>query len=146
MRPRANAVRPYGAENTEEVRKVSDSNSDAATTHDSLKIPGVNVRLGLSLYEEDMELYLDILRSYTVNVPGELDKLHSLSVETLRDYAINIHSIKGASASIGAKVISERAKEMEMMAKSGDFTGLIPLNDGFIRDVEKLVADILSSL
>jgi len=105
-------------------------------------IPGVNAKLGLSLYEGDMELYVDILTSYAENTPAEIDKLRDVSKETLPTYAIDIHTMKGVSSSIGAKDLTERAKRMEKMAKSGDLAGILDLNEQFIKDADTLVANI----
>jgi PAS domain S-box-containing protein len=105
-------------------------------------IPGVNMRLGRSLYEDDEEMFIDILQSYADNVPAELEKLHGVTEETLRDYAIDIHTVKGASSSIGAKEIAERAKAMEAMAKAGDLAGVAEVNEQFIKDAEALVENV----
>jgi PAS domain S-box-containing protein len=105
-------------------------------------IPGVNAKLGLSLYEGDMDLYIDILRSYVENTPAELDKLRGVSEENLSLYAIDIHTMKGVNSTIGAKEMTERAKSMELMAKAGDFDGVSELNEQFIKDTEILVSNI----
>jgi PAS domain S-box-containing protein len=103
------------------------------------EIPGINMKLGLSLYEDDMEMFVDILKSYAENIPLEIEKLHDVNDENLSDYAINIHTVKGAFAGIGAKELSLRAKEMELMAKAGDSAGVQALNEQFIADAKKLI-------
>ena len=105
-------------------------------------IPGVNMKLGLSLYEDDMEMYVMILQSYAENVPTELGKLRNVSSESIRDYAINIHTIKGANSSIGAKELTERAKSMEMMAKNGEVAGILEVNEQFVKDTQTLIEHI----
>jgi PAS domain S-box-containing protein len=105
-------------------------------------IPGVNMRLGRALYEDDEEIFIDILTSYAENIPSELEKLHGVTEENLHDYAIDIHTVKGASSSIGAKEIAERAKKMEAMAKAGDLGGVVEMNEQFIKDAEILVENI----
>jgi len=108
----------------------------------SAGIPGVNMRLGRSLYEDDEEMFIDILQSFADNIPAEIDKLHGVTAETLPDYAIDIHTVKGASASIGAKELSLRAKEMEQMAKAGDLEGVQAVNEQFVKDAEALVSNV----
>ena len=125
---------------------VISSQSDRAPSEAPFEIPGVNVKLGLSLYDNDMFLYLDIMRIYVENMPEELEKLRNPTEETLQAYAIDIHTIKGSSASIGAREISERAKKLETLAKNRDLESLISLNDEFIRDTEKLVGDVLYTI
>jgi HPt (histidine-containing phosphotransfer) domain-containing protein len=108
----------------------------------AVNIPGVNAKLGLSLYEGDMEMYIDILRSYAENTPAEIEKLRGLAEETLADYAIDIHTMKGVNSAIGAKEMMMRAKKMEAMAKGGDFTGVLELNADFIKDSETLAENV----
>jgi PAS domain S-box-containing protein len=105
-------------------------------------IPGVNMRLGRSLYEDDEEMFIDILTSFAENIPFEIEKLHGVNEENLSDYAIDIHTVKGASSSIGAKGIAERAKAMEFMAKDGNLAGVLEVNEQFIKDAEALVKNV----
>jgi CheY-like chemotaxis protein len=107
-----------------------------------IDIPGVNAKRGLSLYEGDRETYISIIRSFAVSIPVELDRLRSVSEETLPDYAIDVHTVKGASASIGARDISRRAKELELLSKSGDIEGVSALNEDFLKDTDTLIEDI----
>ena len=106
------------------------------------EIPGINFKLGLSLYEDDMEMLVDVMRSYSENVPTELARMRDVSEANLADYAIDIHTMKGASSSIGAKELTMRAKKMEAMAKSGDLSGVLEMNEQFIIDAGELVGNI----
>jgi CheY-like chemotaxis protein len=106
------------------------------------EIPGINMRLALSLYEDEMDILTEVMRSYSENVPTELARMRELSADNLSEYAIDIHTLKGASSSIGAKDLTQRAKKMEMMAKSGDFEGVSELNERYIEDVETLIANM----
>jgi HPt (histidine-containing phosphotransfer) domain-containing protein len=128
----------HGEENTPE-----DTNVNAADDGEiNIDIPGINTTLALSLYEDDAETLIVILRSYAENVSTELERMKTLTEETLPDYAIDIHTMKGASASIGAKDLTRRAKNMERMAKNGDFAAVSELNESYIKDAETLVSDI----
>jgi PAS domain S-box-containing protein len=108
----------------------------------SAQIPGINMKLGLSLYEDDMDMLIEVMRSYSENVPSELERMKGVNEENLPQYAIDIHTMKGASSSIGAKDLMLRAKKMERMAKSGDLAGVLELNEQFIEDASALVANI----
>jgi len=116
--------------------------ADAGHEKQAVDIPGINARLGLSLYEGDMEIFTDILQSYVKNIPAELEKLRGVSESNLPMYAINIHTMKGASASIGAKDLANRANKMEKLAKAGDLPGILEMNESFIEDAETLIANI----
>jgi hypothetical protein len=64
---------------------------------------------------------MGVLRSYLVHTPELLDKLGSLSRETLPDYAVTVHGLKGASYGICAGEIGKEAEELEHAAKAGDY-------------------------
>jgi CheY-like chemotaxis protein/HPt (histidine-containing phosphotransfer) domain-containing protein len=106
------------------------------------EIAGINVKYGLSLYDDDMEMFLDITRSFAEDIPEELEKLREVSEETLRAYAINVHTVKGCAAGIGAKKLSDKAFQLEQMAKSNNLSGILQENDEFIKSAYALVKDI----
>jgi CheY-like chemotaxis protein len=122
--------------------ELSSQHSEAETSELEVNISGVNSTLGLSLYEDDMDMYLSILQSFVDNTPTEIEKLYNVSEETLADYAIDIHTMKGVSASIGAKSLSQKAKKLEKMAKEGDLKGVLAENEDFIKEAVKLVDDV----
>jgi len=121
--------------------EVTEESSDAEAEI-TVDIPGVNASLGLSLYEDDMDMYIGILHSFAENTQVEIDKLKGLSEENIDEYAIDIHTMKGISATIGAKSLSVRAKKMERMAKEGDVASILEVNEEFIKDAETLVVDV----
>ena len=112
----------------------------------AVEIPGVNANLGLSLYDGDMEMFVDILSSFAESIPSELDKLRNVSESGLSAYAVDAHTIKGSASSIGAKDLTEKAKKLEFAAKDGDLSVVLAENEGFIKDTETLIADILTFL
>jgi len=93
-----------------------------------------------------MEIYIKILRSFAENITGVLERLQNVTRENLRKYAIDVHTVKGGCATIGARELSERAVKLESMAASGDLEGVLSTKDGFIKDVKKLSADIKEQL
>jgi CheY-like chemotaxis protein len=105
-------------------------------------IAGLDVDKGLIIAGEDWELYLKVLRSYVSDTSTILDKMRLVTQETLPDYAISVHGIKGASANIGAESIRTVALALEMMAKAGDLPGVLAQNDDFLQATEDLVAKI----
>jgi CheY-like chemotaxis protein/HPt (histidine-containing phosphotransfer) domain-containing protein len=108
----------------------------------AIRIPRVDTEKGLSLYGDEMDIYLEVLRSYVLNTPAVLDKIRNVSEETLQDYAINVHGIKGTSANIGAEEAREAAFSLEKMAKASDLNGVLTINDSFIKDTENVIAGI----
>jgi HPt (histidine-containing phosphotransfer) domain-containing protein len=112
----------------------------------SIEIPDINTETGLSLYDDDVELYKSILDSFISNIPAVLDKLRDVSSETLQEYKINIHALKGICESIGAEEITTAARKLEAMAKKGDLDGILAGNGEFLEKTDILVDNIRSWL
>ena len=108
----------------------------------AVEIPGVDAEKGLELYDDDLDLYMIILRSYVTNTPAVLDALRTVTAENLAEYAATIHGIKGTSATIGAEETRQAAANLEAMAKAGDLEGVMTGNGAFLKQAEALVAAI----
>jgi signal transduction histidine kinase/DNA-binding NarL/FixJ family response regulator/HPt (histidine-containing phosphotransfer) domain-containing protein len=103
-------------------------------------IRGLDIEQGLKRFGGDEEIYLGVLRSYTVNTTPLLDQLRDFCTEeSLPRYAIVVHGIKSSSRSIGADLLGVRAEALEMAAKAGDFATVNAENPGFIADVQILL-------
>jgi CheY-like chemotaxis protein len=120
----------------------ADTAPDPSPEGDAVEIPGVDARRGMYLFENNMKMYTRFLRSFADNIPAELDKLRAVCGQTLPDYAIDVHTVKGAAAGIGADALSERANRLQHTAKSGDLSGVLLDNEAFLREADTLVADI----
>jgi len=107
-----------------------------------IRIPGVDMEKVFEQYEDDIDLYATVSRSYISATIVALDKIRAVSAETLANYAVWIHSIKGASTSIGAEETRKAALSLEQKAKAGDLSGVLAENQKFIKDTEKLIDDI----
>jgi len=105
-------------------------------------IPGVDTKKGLGLYAGDTSVYLALLRSYTANTPGLLEKLRIVTENTLPKYNISVHGLKGSSANIGAETIREAAYELEKLSKEGNLQGVWALNAKLIADTKIIVANV----
>ena len=108
----------------------------------AIEITGLNTDSGLEFCDEDMDTYLRFLNLYISDMPEVLDKMRVVSQETLFDYAISAHSIKGNSRTIGAQEASKTAMQLEKKAKSGDLAGVLSQNDAFIESIENLITNI----
>jgi HPt (histidine-containing phosphotransfer) domain-containing protein len=109
-------------------------------------IPGVDAETGSSLYGGEMDIYLSVLKSFAASIPVAIEKLRTVSAETLPEYATNVHGLKGSCASIAAESTREKAYNMEMKAKAGDLNGILAQNEALIKEAEQLVKDIQSWL
>jgi signal transduction histidine kinase/HPt (histidine-containing phosphotransfer) domain-containing protein len=135
-------IRKWVRDDTREEARVSSMPVSGAPDLPSIEIPGVDTKKGLSLYAGDTGIYLPLLRSYTANTPGVLDKLRAVSSENLHDYVITVHGLKGTSAGIGAEHIRAAALELETKSRAGDLQGVLAENDQLIKDTEVIVANV----
>jgi hypothetical protein len=62
--------------------------------------------------------------------------------ETLSDYAIVVHGLKGSSYGIFADMIAQSAEGLEHAARSGDFHYVQQHNQTFLDATEKLLDDL----
>jgi len=111
-----------------------------------IEIPGINPETVLNLYDDDVEVYKYILCSFISNIPAVLDKIRVVSSETLQEYKIKVHALKGISESIGAEKTMAEAVKLEAMAKKGDLAGVLAGNGDFLEETDILVDNIRSWL
>jgi signal transduction histidine kinase len=105
----------------------------------------LNFEAGLERYEDEA-IYLGILRSYSIHTPELLEKLRSLSPETLGEYAVTVHGIKGSSYGICANGIGKQAEELEHAAKAENYEKVAVDNMAFIGRVEKFLVELAARL
>ncbi|MDR0402885.1 MAG: response regulator [Treponema sp.] len=110
-------------------------------TLENVKLEGMDFAAGLKRYGTE-NIYLRILRSYVTHSPELLLRLGSLTRETLPDYAVTVHGLKGASYGICAEEIGRDAEELEFAAKAGDYEKVETKNAAFIAKVEARLDDL----
>jgi len=122
---------------TSDISPEDENNADI-----TINIPGVDTKRGITLYGGDTRIYLPLLRSYVSSTPGILEKLGTVTRETLSEYVIAVHGLKGTSANIGAEAIREAASDLEKKSRAGDIEGVLAQNNKLIKDTEVVVANI----
>jgi HPt (histidine-containing phosphotransfer) domain-containing protein len=105
-------------------------------------IAGLDIGKGLKRFNGDNDSYIDILRSYTVNIPPLLNTAGKVDKENMPDYAIIVHGIKSSCRSIGADTLGGKAEALEKAAKENDLDFVIANNVLFINEAEKLIGDL----
>jgi HPt (histidine-containing phosphotransfer) domain-containing protein len=105
-------------------------------------ILGVDAETGSFLYGGEMDIYLSVLKSFAGSIPDAIEKLRTVTAETLPQYATVVHGLKGSCASIGAEKVREKAYELEVKSKAGDLDGVLALNGALLKEAEQLVKDI----
>jgi CheY-like chemotaxis protein len=135
-------IRRWVRDETREEVPVAEGPSAFEARPEKIEIAGVDTKRGLSLYGGGMKIYVSLLRSYADNTPGILDRLRGVSEETLPEYLISVHGLKGTSAGIGVEEIRAAAQELETKARGGDLQGVMAKNGKFIAETEAVVENI----
>jgi HPt (histidine-containing phosphotransfer) domain-containing protein len=141
------AIRRWVRDKSREEPPVSFLPSPLPKKYKALKeggpIPGVDAERALfSIFGGDWEAYMHVLRSYVANTPAIIDDLRRVTEETLLEYVIAIHGLKGASGSIGAENTRKAAAKLETMARTGNLAEVLERNETFLKSVESLVTGI----
>jgi len=132
--PLADSMSLRNAETEQEPDRI-----DHADEEEIPRIDGIDMQAGLNDFSGDKDIYLSVIRSYVDNTTRLITQLCNVTEETLADYAINIHGIKGSSYGIKAREIGEQAEELEHAAKAGDFQLVSRSTPLFIENAEKLL-------
>ncbi|MDR1932644.1 MAG: response regulator [Spirochaetales bacterium] len=127
---------------TAAVPVFSSPELDATDPLWELKPAGIDVEAALQRLDGKRENYIEILRAFFLHTPAQLERLRDCTQESLRDYAITVHGLKGASYGICADGPGKQAAELEAAAKAGRLDAVLELNAPFIETMEKLTAAI----
>ena len=132
----------HDSHNGQEQRSYFDRRSGQDRRIPADGIAGLDMEKGLERFNEDVESYMQVLRSYATNARPLLKSMVGVNESNLSDYAITVHGIKGASWGICAKALGDKAEALEKAAKAGDIGFIQNSNAAFIEAVEKLAAAI----
>jgi len=106
------------------------------------EIPGLDVSKGLKRFDGNDKIYLDVLRSYTAGVSSMLDIIETFNEETLADYIIKVHGIKGISFDIFAEQTASEAKNLEDAGKAGNLEFIKSNHPAFMEHTRRLISGI----
>jgi signal transduction histidine kinase/CheY-like chemotaxis protein len=110
----------------------------------SIQVEGLDAERGLERFGGDGKSYMDSLRSYVVHTPPLLEAAQA--AESLADYAITVHGIKGSSYGISANAIGQRAEQLEHAAKAGNRDFVKGETEGFIEAAGQFIEDLTGLL
>jgi len=111
-----------------------------------LDIPGIDIKRGIERYGGDVTSFFKILRSYAANVHEMLDNIPEISNETLPDYTIKVHSIKGASSDLFALKAAEKSKKLEDAARAEDFEYIKTNTKEFVDETMEMIIKIEAAI
>ena len=105
-------------------------------------IAGLDVESGVARFGGDEASYFSILRSFAKNTPQLLESVREVGLDSLADYAVIVHGVKGASRGICANVFADIAEILEKEAKAGNYEYVSAQNNAFLDAAWKLIAEI----
>ena len=117
-----------------------------ATKEAPPKVEGIDWQAGLNYFGGNRDSYLFVIRSYVENTARLITRICNVTEETLADYAIHLHGIKGSSYGIQAREIGEQAEVLEHAAKMGNFRLVSQSTPFFIENAKKLLGSLSSLL
>jgi len=108
----------------------------------TIGISGIDENIFQDLFEGDVDVFKSVLNTFIEKTPSVLNKLSNVSTETLADYTITVHGLKGACATICAEEIRKAAFSLEQKSRAGDLDGVLAENELFIKSVEELLGNL----
>jgi CheY-like chemotaxis protein len=124
---------------------VKEPEASSGGVFENAVLDGMDFAAGLTRYGTE-KIYVRILQSYLTHTPGLVEKLRSLTRETLPDYAITVHGLKGASYGICAMAVGKEAEELEFAAKAGDYEKVNSKNAAFLSKIETTLENLKNLL
>jgi HPt (histidine-containing phosphotransfer) domain-containing protein len=104
-----------------------------------LNIEGLDAEAGYSRFGTE-DIYKEVLRSFMVYTPDLVEKLRQVEKETLPEYAIAVHGLKGSSYGICANKVGKMAEALEFAAKSENIETVKEKNGDLLREVDSLLS------
>ena len=86
---------------------------------------------------------MDVLRTLHKESQNYINNLNTaLANDSMQDYGIYVHSLKGALASLGAASLSAFAKDLELRAKAGDSEYIHLHNTRLIKQFTEFISNV----
>jgi len=132
---------------TQADANAKDANAkDAVNTrilHETI-IPGLDTEKGLKRFNGDIDIYLSILHSFTVNTPGLIESIKNTVIDagSIKSYETIVHGIKGSARAIVADKIADMAEALENASIKKDYDFISTNKSIFEEAVPTLIADI----
>jgi signal transduction histidine kinase/CheY-like chemotaxis protein len=123
----------------EEQNNPSDNNTDFSL----YSIPGVDIEKGIDMTGGSIAGYEEVLSMFCRDAKKRLPLLQKIpEMDALPTFITQIHGLKSASSSMGAKEISEEAAELETAGKAQDMAYIREHLGAFAQKVTELVQNI----
>ena len=101
---------------------------------------GIDTEEGLAYCADDPEFYEEMLTEFIADGCSAYSDLNKHFEKCdWKHYGITAHTIKSTSKMIGAKALSEKARELETACKEENGSAIIAEHDSFTAELAKLL-------
>jgi signal transduction histidine kinase/FixJ family two-component response regulator/HPt (histidine-containing phosphotransfer) domain-containing protein len=136
-------VRWVPPEKQQPLSEEPPSSAPDTLKQENLVIQGLDINTGVMMVGGSWNSYLEVLDIFSQDAAQRLVHLGAIPGETeLPFFTTQVHSLKGASASVGATGISRQAARLEDAARRGDRDTIKEQLGSFYTDLEALVQNI----
>ena len=119
--------------------------SDSLTYDEIVRLrelcPELNVPAGMGYCMDSKEFWLDTLSGFVESDKSE-ELCAAFEQKDFRLYRITVHSIKSAARTIGAELVSEKARMLEFAARDGDTGYIEAAHSGFVKEYRELTENV----
>ena len=108
---------------------------------------GLDVEEGLAYCADDEDFYEEMLEEFVREAQAGLEDLtQGYASRNWEKYALRAHSIKSTSRMIGAKELSEKARQLEQSAKTGAEEIIHSMHESFLAEYRALTEGIRKNI
>jgi HPt (histidine-containing phosphotransfer) domain-containing protein len=118
---------------------MSASNEQILKILNENPIEGVDYADGLGRFGNQPAIYLRIIKSFIKNTPATLDELVTVTEDSLGDYAVRVHGLKGSCYGISAMTVGDEAKALELASKASEWATIERDNPTLLARVNELI-------
>ena len=112
-----------------------------------LRSLGLDVEEGLAYCADDEDFYEEMLGEFALEAEAGLEDLtRGYASLDWEKYALRTHSIKSTSRMIGAKEVSEKARQLENFAKTGAEDMIRSMHEPFLVKYRELAEGIRKNI
>lgn len=95
---------------------------EAEKNSDEFLIPNVDVKAGLELCGGSSDAYIAIMRTFTETAEESILRIENFAQSrNYKDYTTEVHGLKSSALAIGAKELSEMARQLETAGRREDY-------------------------
>lgn len=105
------------------------------------QIPDFDAETALMFCGDSEDLFWEIIEEYcSEDKVSDLDAL--LSAENWKDYQIAIHSVKSTSRTVGLMDLGDKAEQLELAAKNGEYDIIRANHEAVMAQMEETIEAI----